>query len=94
MVLYLWIAVCIRCEGHGSAIFYDGMRLHPHIERAVAAVVDAQLVAGDEHSAVHAALQVGGRRQWTQEKHAAAKLLHPHGAQRGTLSARDRHRWR
>ena len=25
VVLYLWIAVCIWCEGHGSAIFYDGV---------------------------------------------------------------------
>ena len=81
VVVYLRIGVCIRCEGHGSAVLYDGMRLAPHIHRAVAAVVDAQLVAGDEHGAASAALQVGRRGERAQQHHAAAELLHPHGAQ-------------
>jgi len=52
------ILVCIRCKAHIGTVFNNRVRVHTHIELAITARVDAQLVREDVNRAVFDTLEV------------------------------------
>jgi hypothetical protein len=84
------VAVRVGSEAEAAAVLHDGVGLHANIERAIRAVVDAQLVAGNEDGAAATPFQIDRRGAGTQPYLALGDVLQPHCAKRGTLSARDK----